>query len=153
MSNPFDDLKSDDGGRTEPADENDTDPGADSMRTVDEPPSEDAPNSSVNDGATPEQSGAPNESSGGPGASLSPAESGPAFEYSEVQQKPFYARTETVDEFKNTVRTSIVPTLAEADVLDEETREIHDAILRLANERPERVAELVLEERRQSGPE
>jgi len=41
--------------------------------------------------------------------------------------------------------------LAEADVIDEETREIHDAVLRLANEEPERIAELVLEERRQTG--
>jgi len=46
---------------------------------------------------------------------------------------------------------TIVPTLAEAGLLDEETREIHDAVLRLANEQPERIAELVLEERRQSG--
>ncbi|WP_408960345.1 hypothetical protein [Natrinema sp. 74] len=82
---------------------------------------------------------------------VSPAETGPAFEYSEVKQKPFYARTETVNEFENAIRTSIVPTLAEAGVLDEESREIHDAILRLANERPERVAELVLEERRKRG--
>lgn len=80
----------------------------------------------------------------------SPAETGPAFEYSEVKQKPFYARTETVNEFENAIRTTIIPTLAEADVIDEETREIHDAVLRLANEEPERIAELVLEERRQA---
>jgi len=68
-----------------------------------------------------------------------------------VKQKPFYARTETVNQFENEIRMTIVPTLAEAGLLDEETREIHDAVLRLANEQPERIAELVLEERRQSG--
>ncbi|WP_126664965.1 hypothetical protein [Haloterrigena salifodinae] len=82
---------------------------------------------------------------------VSPAETGPAFEYSAVKQKPFYARNETVAEFENAIRTTILPTLAQAEVLDEETREIHDAVLRLANEQPERVAELVLEERRRSG--
>lgn len=83
-------------------------------------------------------------------ATESESDSGPAFEYSEVQQKPFYARSETVSEFESNIRTKIVPKLAESGVLDEETREIHDAVLQLANEQPERVAELVLEARRES---
>ncbi|NUB93527.1 hypothetical protein HT576_21260 [Haloterrigena sp. SYSU A121-1] len=91
------------------------------------------------------------ESESGAAEPVSPAETGPAFEYSAVKQKPFYARNETVAEFENAIRTTILPTLAQAEVLDEETREIHDAVLRLANEQPERVAELVLEERRRSG--
>ena len=78
------------------------------------------------------------------------ADSGPAFEYSEVRQKPLYARDVTWTKFEKTLRTSIAPALAEQDVIDEETREIHDAVLRFANMEPERVAELVLEARRES---
>ncbi|ELY54403.1 hypothetical protein C491_19599 [Natronococcus amylolyticus DSM 10524] len=77
-----------------------------------------------------------------------PAESGPAFEYDAVRQRPLYARGETWDAFEKKLRTTITPTLAREDVVDEETREIHDAVLRLATEEPERIAELVLEARR-----
>ncbi|MFU8869116.1 hypothetical protein [Natronococcus sp.] len=79
----------------------------------------------------------------------SPAESGPAFEYDAVRQRPLYARGETWDAFEKKLRTTITPTLAREDVVDEETREIHDAVLRLATEEPERIAELVLEARRE----
>ncbi len=80
---------------------------------------------------------------------ISPAESGPAFEYDAVRQRPLYARGETWDAFEKRLRTTITPTLAREDVVDEETREIHDAVLRLATEEPERIAELVLEARRE----
>ncbi|MDG5761240.1 hypothetical protein QA600_18075 [Natronococcus sp. A-GB1] len=79
----------------------------------------------------------------------SPAESGPAFEYDAVRQRPLYARGETWDAFEKKLRTTITPTLAREDVVDEETREIHDAVLRLATEEPDRIAELVLEARRE----
>ncbi|TMT81608.1 hypothetical protein E2L06_16845 [Haloterrigena sp. H1] len=169
MSNPFDDLKADDT-ETSESDaaieaEAETETGS-GIETSPEPESQSDSKQLDDESATTETTPSrPTDASTStaepsadreavddtPDESVSPAETGPAFEYSEVQQKPFYARTETVTEFENQIRTTIVPKLAQAGVLDEESREIHDAILRLANEQPERVAELVLEERRQSG--
>ncbi|ELY85427.1 hypothetical protein [Natrinema gari] len=122
MSNPFDDLESDDGRDDEPA------------------------VGSVSD-STPETDRRP---SAEPTGETDPSESGPSFEYSEVRQKPLYARASEWDAFEKNLRTTIAPKLAEADVVDEETREVHNAVLKLANEEPERVAEILLEERRQS---
>lgn len=75
--------------------------------------------------------------------------SGPAFEYDEVQQRPLYVRRQTWDEFEDAVGISVVPELRKAGVRDEEKREIHDAVISLAVEEPERLVEIVLE-RRQS---
>jgi len=164
MSNPFDDLKAD-GTETSESDaatkteaeietEAETGTGTD---TESQPDDESATTETTRSRSTDSSMSTPEPGvereavDGAPDESVSPAETGPAFEYSEVQQKPFYARTETVTEFENQIRTTIIPKLAEAGVLDEESREIHDAILRLANDQPERVAELVLEERRQAG--
>ncbi|OIB55786.1 hypothetical protein [Natrialba sp. SSL1] len=126
MTNPFDDLESD--GDTDGQEETDTEPEPEPVPEPTTQPTRSIPEQATNPEPKPE--------------------SGPAFEYNEVQQKPFYARAETVANFENSIRTTIIPQLAEAGVLDEEMREIHDAVLRLANEQPERVAELVLEERR-----
>ncbi|SDK59151.1 hypothetical protein [Natronorubrum texcoconense] len=153
MSNPFDDLKSDDEEPAESEEETQSEPESKpvSEQPVDEPSTAESTTGSTDGGSSTDQTGDREESENESETPLTPAEIGPAFEYSEVQQKPFYARTETVNEFENQIRTTIVPTLAEAEILDEETREIHDAVLRLANENPERIAELVLEERRQAG--
>ncbi|ELZ17063.1 hypothetical protein NP511_21165 [Natrinema thermotolerans] len=159
MSNPFDDLKADDE-ETETADsttETETESNAESPpgetdEAASKPTASDSsPNNEPSSEPSPDIESAAESTTDTTDEPASPAETGPAFEYSEVKQKPFYARTETVNEFENAIRTTIVPTLAEADVIDEETREIHDAVLRLANEEPERIAELVLEERRQAG--
>ena len=159
MSNPFDDLEADDvETETESTEESmvDTESGSESdSETSDEKSSASSSRNDQSTTVTSPDSETADSSDGDDiettDESASPAETGPAFEYSEVKQKPFYARTETVNEFENNIRTTIVPKLAEAEVLDEETREIHDAVLRLANERPERVAELVLKERQESG--
>ncbi len=171
MSNPFDDLKTDDEASIDDAEETDdatdaetgettqsetaveTEPKTDSQRVTDDQSTStpDAPSSRSSAEPASEPSADSETAAETADQSVSPAETGPAFEYSEVKQKPFYARTQTVNEFENEIRTTIVPKLAEAGVINEETREIHDAVLRLASERPERIAELVLEERRQSG--
>ncbi|WP_440767159.1 hypothetical protein [Natronorubrum sp. DTA7] len=153
MSNPFDDLKSDDEEPAGSEDETESEPESEpaSEQPVDEPSTAESTAGSTGGESSTDQTGNREQSESESETPLTPAEIGPAFEYSEVQQKPFYARTETVNEFENQIRTTIVPTLAEAEILDEETREIHDAVLRLANENPERIAELVLEERRQAG--
>lgn len=81
-----------------------------------------------------------------------PAEStdteGPAFEYSEVKQRPLYAREETWDRFEDALGITVLPKLRKAGIRDESKREIHDAVLRLAAEEPERVAELIESERK-----
>ncbi len=159
MSNPFDDLKEDDeetetdDSTTEIETEVDTEsPSRGTDEAASKPTASDSsPNNEPSSEPSPDTEPAAKSPTDTADEPKSPAETGPAFEYSEVQQKPFYARTQTVDEFENAIRTTIVPKLAEADVIDEETREIHDAVLRLANEEPERIAELVLEERRQTG--
>ena len=76
--------------------------------------------------------------------------SGPAFEYADVRQRPLYARGETWDEFEDTVGISIVPELRKEGVRDEEKREIHDAVLTLAVEEPERLVEIILERREEA---
>ncbi|MFC6768848.1 hypothetical protein [Natrinema soli] len=151
MSNPFDDLKEDETDTSESEDSIDSESRTDSKRTDEQPSVAESAASSIHDSSPSETSVEGESADATSDEPLSPAETGPAFEYSEVKQKPFYARTETVNQFENEIRMTIVPKLAEAGLLDEETREIHDAVLRLANEQPERIAELVLEERRQSG--
>lgn len=73
--------------------------------------------------------------------------SGPPFEYSEVRQRPLYARGETWDEFEDAVGISVVPELRRQGIRDEEKREIHDAVLTLAVEEPERLVEIIAERR------
>lgn len=152
MSNPFDDLKTEESPDEEgngSDDEIDAEPSSDSTRSEDQTPTRES-TSTTAEQSTQKPSVERRAVTDDSDEPQSPAKTGPAFEYSEVKQKPFYARTETVNAFENEIRTTIVPKLAEADVIDEETREIHDAVLRLATEEPERIAELVLEERRQS---
>ncbi|MFC7215890.1 hypothetical protein ACFQO4_17610 [Saliphagus sp. GCM10025334] len=74
--------------------------------------------------------------------------SGPSFEYAEVQQRPLYVRERTWEEFKDAVGISVVPELRREGVRDEAKREIHDAVISLAVEEPERLVELILERRR-----
>ncbi|WP_423747405.1 hypothetical protein V5735_22845 (plasmid) [Haladaptatus sp. SPP-AMP-3] len=76
--------------------------------------------------------------------------SGPAFEYSEVRQRPLYARGDTWDEFEDAVGITVVPELRRRGIRDEEKREIHDAVLTLAAEDPERLVEIIAEQRRRS---
>lgn len=129
MSNPFDDLEAET---------------AESPNVEDDP---ETPNAGSADESV--EPTAAEDADAVESTPVSPAESGPAFEYDAVRQRPLYARGETWDAFEKKLRTTIAPALAREDVVDEETREIHDAVLRLATEEPERIAELVLEARRE----
>ncbi len=132
--NPFDDLGtvSDD---DSPSDANDS---AGETPTTDEPTAASATDSeSVTSSAEPERDA----------TDAADESSGPAFEYSEVRQRPLYARGETWDEFEDAVGITVVPELRKAGIRDEEKREIHDAVLRLAAQEPERIAELIKSER------
>jgi hypothetical protein len=82
-----------------------------------------------------------------PSGSESADVSGPSFEYSEVRQRPLYARGETWDEFEDAIGISVVPELRRQGIRDEEKREIHDAVLTLAAEDPERLVEIIAERR------
>lgn len=73
--------------------------------------------------------------------------SGPAFEYQDVRQRPLYARGETWDEFEDAIGISVVPELRRQGIRDEEKREIHDAVLTLAVEDPDRLVELIVDRR------
>ncbi|MFC4247727.1 hypothetical protein ACFOZ7_12255 [Natribaculum luteum] len=133
--NPFDDLGtvSDD---DSPSDSNDS---AGETPTTDEPTTASATDAdeSVTSSAEPERDA----------TDAADESSGPAFEYSEVRQRPLYARGETWDEFEDAVGITVVPELRKAGIRDEEKREIHDAVLRLAAQEPDRIAELIKSER------
>jgi hypothetical protein len=132
-ANPFDDLgavEDDDTTqeRSEPSPEPPAEPPTESRESVE--------NSSVET----TRPSAPSESE-------SADVSGPSFEYSEVRQRPLYARGETWDEFEDAIGISVVPELRRQGIRDEEKREIHDAVLTLAAEDPERLVEIIAERR------
>ena len=72
-----------------------------------------------------------------------------AFNYDEAKQSPIYARPSTWDEYDDALELDIERSLRKQDVRNASKRELHDATLRLAAEKPELVAELLLEARRQ----
>ncbi|WP_254538352.1 hypothetical protein [Halomarina litorea] len=74
-------------------------------------------------------------------------QSTPAFEAGNHLNHSVYVRDETWQAFEDTYDIDLVPTLRRAGVDGLSKREFHDAALRLAREEPERVAELLLEER------
>jgi len=72
-----------------------------------------------------------------------------AFNYDEAKQSPIYARPSTWDEYDDALELDIERSLRKQNVRNASKRELHDATLRLAAEKPELVAELLLEARRQ----
>lgn len=72
-----------------------------------------------------------------------------AFNYDEAKQSPIYARPSTWDEYDDALELDIERSLRKQDVRNASKRELHDATLRLAAEKPELVAEKLLEARRQ----
>ncbi|GAA0268424.1 hypothetical protein [Halobacterium noricense] len=74
---------------------------------------------------------------------------GPAFEYGDVKQAPMYARSEAWTALEDTLDLDVVRTLREAGVRNEEKRELHDAVLRVAADHPDEIAEAVQEARRE----
>ena len=74
---------------------------------------------------------------------------GPAFEYDDVKQAPMYARPEAWTALEDTLDLDVVRTLREAGIRNEEKRELHDAVLRVAADHPDEIAEAVQEARRE----
>ena len=167
MSNPFDDLKADDdesdadaaetsesneSSETEPVATDSSDSTAAASSTTPTQSSEADPNSRSN--SSPEQNRTPNSESdiesSGNSDTADPADTGPAFEYSDVRQRPLYARAETWDNLEDELGITVTPELRRMGIRDEETREIHDAILKVAIEHIDEIPEIVAEERRRS---
>lgn len=73
----------------------------------------------------------------------------PAFEYDDVKQAPLYARPEAWTALEDALDLDVVRTLREAGVRNEEKRELHDAVLRVAADHPDEIAEAVQEARRE----
>lgn len=71
----------------------------------------------------------------------------PAFPFDESKQDAIYAREETIEAFEDTLDFEVKRALRDEGLRDVPKRELHDALLRLATEQPDRLAELVLEAR------
>lgn len=178
MSNPFDDLKADGDTDDEVTDDEDAAEGTDTDSR--DSPTAEATTSDVSESADSEPSTAATQSSSSVSntdstasttstsesaqdremetttttaddhADSEPAETGPAFEYSEVRQKPLYARDETWNDLEDELGITVTPELRRMGIRDDETREIHDAILKVAIEHIDEIPEIIAEERRKS---
>ncbi|MGB9965613.1 hypothetical protein [Halobacterium sp. CBA1126] len=73
----------------------------------------------------------------------------PAFEYGDVKQAPMYARPESWAALEDALDLDVVRTLREDGVRNEEKRELHDAVLRVAADHPDEIAEAVQRARRE----
>lgn len=127
MTNPFDDLGSDDADGDEP---------------VDDPATADDSSQSE---TTPAQTASTQAHDNDKAAST-----GPAFEYSDVRQKPLYARGETWDDLEDQLGIVVTPELRRMGIRDDETREVHDALLKVALEHIDEVPEQIRKTRRQA---
>ncbi|MWV39086.1 hypothetical protein [Natrialba sp. INN-245] len=133
--NPFDDLGDDGETATESGLEGDRN-GADTGRPASEPAG------SVPANADPEPQTEPEPEP--------PSESGPAFEYDDVRQKPLYARGETWDQLEDELGITVTPELRRMGIRDDETREVHDAILKVALDHIDEVADQIYETRKRA---
>ncbi|WP_434531476.1 hypothetical protein ACODNH_20885 (plasmid) [Haloarcula sp. NS06] len=67
----------------------------------------------------------------------------PAFPYDDASQEAIYPRSDTWDEFEDTLDFEVKRELRDAGLRDIPKREYHEALLKLAMEHPQRLAELV----------
>ncbi|WP_424005773.1 hypothetical protein ACOZ4I_20175 (plasmid) [Haloarcula salina] len=71
----------------------------------------------------------------------------PAFSFDQSKQEAIYAREETIEAFEDALDFEVKRALRDEGVRDVPKRELHDALLRLGTEQPDRLADLVLEAR------
>ncbi|SIR97673.1 hypothetical protein SAMN05421858_4909 [Haladaptatus litoreus] len=71
----------------------------------------------------------------------------PAFEFSPDLRRSIYAREESWQEFEDARDLEMTRELRDAGVRNHESREVHDAMVRLAADNPEKMARLVLDAR------
>lgn len=72
----------------------------------------------------------------------------PAFEFSESTQAQIYPRESTFEEFEDALDIDVKRLLRERGIRNEAGRELHEAVLRVAIENPDLVAEKVEQERK-----
>jgi hypothetical protein len=72
----------------------------------------------------------------------------PAFDYSDSNQGPIYARPETWDRYDDVLELDVERYLRDNGVRNAQKRELHDAALRLAARHPEELGDLLIEARR-----
>lgn len=71
----------------------------------------------------------------------------PAFPFDDAVQAQIYPRQSTHDEFTDFLDIEVKRLLRERDIRNEEGRELHEAVLQVAMEHPEEIAEKVAEQR------
>ena len=72
----------------------------------------------------------------------------PAFPFEDSKQEAIYPTVETLTEFDDTLDFEVKRRLRDEGLRDVPKREYHEALLQLAIEQPERLAELIIENRR-----
>ncbi|KAA9404676.1 hypothetical protein EGO51_18375 [Haloarcula hispanica] len=72
----------------------------------------------------------------------------PAFPYDDASQEAIYPKSDTWDEFEDTLDFEVKRELRDAGLRDIPKREYHEALLKLAMENPDRLAELVIDSRK-----
>jgi len=72
----------------------------------------------------------------------------PAFPFEDSKQEAIYPTVETLTKFDDTLDFEVKRRLRDEGLRDVPKREYHEALLQLAIEQPERLAELVIENRR-----
>lgn len=73
----------------------------------------------------------------------------PAFPFDESVQAQIYPRRTTHEAFEDFLDIDVKRHLRERDVREETGRELHEAVLRVAMDHPEEIAETVAEQRRE----
>lgn len=76
-------------------------------------------------------------------------DSNPGFPFSESVQAQIYPRRTTHDEFEDFIQFDVKQALREYGIRNDEKREIHEAILQFVMERPDAIADKVVELREQ----
>lgn len=76
-------------------------------------------------------------------------ESAPAFPFDEAVQAQIYPRESTHAEFEDFLDIDVKRLLRDRGVRDEEGRELHEAVLRVAMEHPEEIADELAAQRRE----
>ncbi|EFW91060.1 hypothetical protein ZOD2009_15761 [Haladaptatus paucihalophilus DX253] len=71
----------------------------------------------------------------------------PAFEFSPDLRRSIYTREESWQELEDARDLEMTRELRDAGVRNHESREVHDAMVRLAAENPEKMAQLILDAR------
>ena len=73
----------------------------------------------------------------------------PAFKFQDAKQRPIYPREETWEDYED-LKFEVEGKLREQDIKNMAGREFDEAILQIAKEKPEKIAQLVLENREQN---